>query len=170
MLLGLPGSSAGKGSACNSVPGSGRPPLEEGQATTPVFLNFPQKAQMVKNLPAMRETWVQSLGWKDPLEKVMATSSRFLLGKQPGTEKLQSHGVSKSQMWLSYIAQRRNAPEENLICTIFPVSIKERESIFTEQSALYQTTYCVLDIHYLPAVSLTAIPFLQMRNRIRTDI
>ena len=30
-------------------------------------------AQTVKNLPAKQETWVQSLGWKDPLEKVMAT-------------------------------------------------------------------------------------------------
>ena len=32
-------------------------------------------AQTVKNLPAMRETWVQSLGWEDPLEEVMATRS-----------------------------------------------------------------------------------------------
>ena len=30
-------------------------------------------AQMVKNLPAMQETWVRSLGWEDPLEKEMAT-------------------------------------------------------------------------------------------------
>ena len=33
---------------------------------------------MVKNLPAMQETWVQSLGWEDPLEKGMATHSRIL--------------------------------------------------------------------------------------------
>ena len=32
-------------------------------------------AQMVKNLPAMQETWVRSLGWEDPLEKGMATHS-----------------------------------------------------------------------------------------------
>ena len=32
-------------------------------------------AQLVKNLPAMRETWVPSLGWKDPLEKRKATHS-----------------------------------------------------------------------------------------------
>ena len=32
-------------------------------------------AQMVKNPPAMQETWVQSLGWEDPLEKGMATHS-----------------------------------------------------------------------------------------------
>ena len=34
--------------------------------------------QMVKNLPAMKETWVQSLGWEDPLEKGTATHSRIL--------------------------------------------------------------------------------------------
>ena len=35
-------------------------------------------AQLVKNLPAMRETWVRSLGWEDPLEKGMATHSSIL--------------------------------------------------------------------------------------------
>ena len=34
--------------------------------------------KMVKNLPAMQETWVQSLGWEDPLEKDMATHSSIL--------------------------------------------------------------------------------------------
>ena len=35
-------------------------------------------AQLVKTLPVMRETWVQSLGWEDPLEKEMAIHSRIL--------------------------------------------------------------------------------------------
>ena len=35
-------------------------------------------AQTVKNLPAMRMTWVQSLGWEDPVEKEMATHSSIL--------------------------------------------------------------------------------------------
>ena len=35
-------------------------------------------AQLVKNSPAMWDTWVQSLGWEDPLEKGKATHSRFL--------------------------------------------------------------------------------------------
>ena len=43
-------------------------------------------AQMVKRLPAMRETWVQSLGWKDPLEKEMATHSSTLAWKIPWME------------------------------------------------------------------------------------
>ena len=50
---------------------------------------------MVKCLPAMRETWVQSLGWEDPLEKEMATHSSTLAWKIPWTEepgRLQSMG------------------------------------------------------------------------------
>ena len=35
-------------------------------------------AQLIKNLPAMQETWVRSLGWEDPLEKGMATHSSIL--------------------------------------------------------------------------------------------
>ena len=45
-------------------------------------------AQMVKNLPAMQETWVQPLGWEDPLEKDMATHSSILAWRIPWTEKL----------------------------------------------------------------------------------
>ena len=44
-------------------------------------------AQMVKNLPAMQETQVQSLGWEDPLEKEMATHSSILAWRIPWTEK-----------------------------------------------------------------------------------
>ena len=40
-------------------------------------------AQMVKNLPAMWETWVQSLGWENPLEKGMATYSSILARQIP---------------------------------------------------------------------------------------
>ena len=44
-------------------------------------------AQMVKNLPAMQETWVQSLGWEDALEKGTATHSSILVWRIPWTEK-----------------------------------------------------------------------------------
>ena len=53
---------------------------------------------MVKNLPAMRETWVQSLGWEDPLEKGMATHSSILTWRIPWTEdpgRLQSVGSQR---------------------------------------------------------------------------
>ena len=43
-------------------------------------------AQMVKNLPAMRETWVRSLGWEDPLEEEMAIHSSTIAWKIPWTE------------------------------------------------------------------------------------
>ena len=53
---------------------------------------------MVKNLPAMQETWVQSLGPEDPLEKGMATHSSILAWKIPWTgepEGLQSMGSQR---------------------------------------------------------------------------
>ena len=43
---------------------------------------------MVKNLPAVQETWVQSLGQEDPLEKEMATHSSILAWRIPWTEEL----------------------------------------------------------------------------------
>ena len=44
-------------------------------------------AQMVKNLPAMWETWVRSLGWEDFLEKGMATHPSILVWRTPTTER-----------------------------------------------------------------------------------
>ena len=58
-------------------------------------LNEIPRAQMVKNLPVMQETWVQSLGWEDSLEKGMATHSSILAWRIPWTEEpggLQSMG------------------------------------------------------------------------------
>ena len=90
MLRGFPDSSVGKESACNagdlgSTPGSGRSAGER--------LGYPLQcswaslvAQLVKNLPAMQETWVRSLGWEDPLEKGKATHSSILAWRIPWTE------------------------------------------------------------------------------------
>ena len=53
---------------------------------------------MVKNLPAMQETWVRSLGWEDSLEKEMATHSSILPRRIPWTEEpcgLQSIGLQR---------------------------------------------------------------------------
>jgi len=55
-------------------------------------------AQMVKNLPAMWETWVRSLGREDPLERGMATHSSILAWRIPWTEEpggLQSMGLKE---------------------------------------------------------------------------
>ena len=54
-------------------------------------------AQLGKTLPAMRETWVWSLGWEDSLEKRTATHSSNLAWRIPWT----IHGVAKSQTWMS---------------------------------------------------------------------
>ena len=82
-------SSVGKESTYNagdpeSIPGLGRStgegigyPLQYSQAS---FV-----AQLVKNLPAVWETWVQSLGWEDPLEKGKATHSSILAWRIPWT-------------------------------------------------------------------------------------
>ena len=76
-------------SACNvgdpsSIPGLGRSPREE--------IGYPLQyswaslvAQLAKNLPAMWEIWVQSLGWEDPLEKGKATHSTILAWRIPWT-------------------------------------------------------------------------------------
>ena len=61
-------------------------------------------AQMVENLPVMWETWVQSLGWEDPLEEGMATHSSILAWRilmDRGAWRAAVHGVAKSQTGLS---------------------------------------------------------------------
>ena len=74
--------SAGKESACDagdpgSIPGSGRSP-GEGIGYPLQYSWASLVVQLVKNLPAMRNTWVRSLGWEDPLEKGKATDSSTL--------------------------------------------------------------------------------------------
>ena len=55
-------------------------------------------AQMIKNLLAMRETWVQSLGWEDPLKKGTATHFSILAWRIPWTWWAAVHGVAESDM------------------------------------------------------------------------
>ena len=78
----FPGSSVGKESACSagdpsSIPGSGRS-AGEGLGYPLQYYWASLVAQLVKNLPAMWETWVQSPGWEDPLDKGKATHSSIL--------------------------------------------------------------------------------------------
>ena len=80
--MGFPGSLDGKESACNagdpgSIPRLGRSP-EEGIGYPLQYSWASLVSQMVKNLPAMRETSVRSLGWEDPLEEGMATHPSIL--------------------------------------------------------------------------------------------
>ena len=67
-------------------------------------------AQMVKSLPAIQETWVQSLGWEDHLEKEMATHSSILAWKIPWMEepcRQQSMRSQQSQTGLSNFTSLR---------------------------------------------------------------
>ena len=80
--LGFPDNSVGKESTCNTgdpglIPGSGRSP-GEGVGYTLQCSWASILAQLVKNLSAMQETWVPSLGWEDPLKKGKATHSSIL--------------------------------------------------------------------------------------------
>ena len=79
---GFPHSSVGKESTCNagdpsSIPGLGRS-AGEGIGYPFQYSWASLVVQLVKNLPATWETWVQSLGWEDPLEKGKATYSSIL--------------------------------------------------------------------------------------------
>ena len=101
--MGFPGSSAAKESICNagdpgSIPGLGSSPGEG--------IGYPLQyswaylvVQRVKNLPAMQESWIRSLGWVDPLEEGMATHSSILAWRIPIDKRAwwaTLHGVSES--------------------------------------------------------------------------
>ena len=87
IVEGLRDSSVGKESVCNAgdpgwIPEWGRSTGERiGYPLQCSWASF--VAQLVKNLPAVRETWVQSLGWEDPLEKGKATHSSILAWRIP---------------------------------------------------------------------------------------
>ena len=87
----------------SSIPGLGRSP-GEGIGYPLQYSWASLLAQMVKNLPAMRETWAQSLGWEDPLEEGKATHSTIFAWRIPidrGAWRATVHGIAKSQTQLS---------------------------------------------------------------------
>ena len=84
-LLGFPDGSDSKEIPCSagdlgSIPGSGRSP-GEGNGYPLQYSWASPVLQLVKNLPAVQETWVPSLGWENPLEKGKATHSVFWPGE-----------------------------------------------------------------------------------------
>ena len=81
--------SAGKESTCNAgdpglIPGLGRS-AGEGVGYPLQYSWVSHVAQLVKNPPAMQETWIRSLSWEDPLEKGTATYSSILAWRIPWT-------------------------------------------------------------------------------------
>ena len=101
--MSFPDSSVGKESAYNAgdpslIPGSGKS-ATEGIGYSLQYSWASLMAQLVKNLPAMWETWVQSLGWEDPLEEGMATHSSILALENPmdrGVWQATVHRVAQS--------------------------------------------------------------------------
>ena len=96
-LKGFPDSSIGKESACNGGdPGS----IARSGISTREGIGCPLQSswaylvtQLVKNPPAVRETWVQSLGWEDPLEKGKTTHFSIVAWRIPWT--IQSMGSQR---------------------------------------------------------------------------
>ena len=100
MLSGFPDSSVGKEFVCNagdpsSIPGLGRS-SGEGIGYPLQYFWASLVAQLVKNLSAMQETWVSSLGLENPSEKGKATHSSILAWRIPWTIQYTVHGVTKS--------------------------------------------------------------------------
>ena len=105
--MALPGGSDSKEPACNAgdsgfITGQGRSP-GEGIGYPLQYSWASLLTQMVKNLPAIQETWVPSLGQEDPLEGGMATHSSILAWRIPmdgGAWQATVHGVVKIQTQL----------------------------------------------------------------------
>ena len=100
-FMGFSDSSVGRESTCNagdpsSIPGSGRS-AREGIGYPLQYSWASLVAQLIKNPPAMQETWVRTLDWEDPLEKGKATHFSILAWRIPCIV----HGVTKSQTRLS---------------------------------------------------------------------
>ena len=115
--MGFPHSSDRKESTCNaedpgSIPGSGRS-TREGISYPLEYSWASLVAQLVKNLPTMQETWVQSLGWEDPLEKGKATHCSILAWRIPWTKKLGG---------LEYMGSQRVGHDKRLLLSLSPVS------------------------------------------------
>ena len=103
----LPGESQGRGSLVAAVYGVGHD-WRDSAAAAANGLRASLVVQMEKNLPAMQETWVPSLGWEDPLEEGMATHSSILAwripidrGAQWATVSPWGHKESDMTEWLS---------------------------------------------------------------------
>ena len=86
--MGFPSSLAGKASTCNAgdpglIPGLGRSAEGIGYSVQYSWASLVKSSWtwLIKNLPAVWETWVRSLGWKNPLEKGPATHSSILARK-----------------------------------------------------------------------------------------
>ena len=124
---GFPDSSVGKESICNTrdpclIPGSGR--------SIGVGIDYPLQyswaclvAELVKNLPAMQESWVWLLGWEDPLEKGMAIHSSILAWRIPWTVYPCGGKESDTTVWLSLFSLMESYSISFLVLKTFTSSL-----------------------------------------------
>ena len=124
-------------------------------------------AQMVKNLPAMQETRVGSLGWEDLLEKGMATHASMFAWRIPGTEepgRLQSPGVAKSgdkteQLTLSLFSFSCPFLEYLSIFCYFPPVLALTEQLLTQVARALPLTSCVISSKSLSFFKFPVLSF-----------
>ena len=106
-FMGFPGSSAGKESACNAgdsgtIHGLGKSP-QEGIGYPLQYSYTSLVAQLVKNLPALQETWVWSLGWKIPRRRERLPTPVFWPGEFSGLYSPWGHRELDTSEWLHFI-------------------------------------------------------------------
>ena len=147
----IPGNSAGKESTCNagnpsSFPEPGSSPGEE--------IGYPLQyswaslvTQMVKNLPAMQEIWVWSLGWEYPLEEGMATHSSILAWRIPMDRErslagysLWGHKEPDTTEWVS-TAQHKHIPNSCGFITIVLLNATQGENIVKPYAVSFEDIF-----------------------------
>ena len=171
LFKGFPDSSVGKESTCSagdpsSIPGSG---ISTGEGIGYLF-QCPWAslvAQLVKNLPAMWKTWVQSLGWEDPLEKGEATHSSILAWRiSQTTVQLLSHVQLFATPWtagcqasLSIINYSPRGHKESDTAFYLKLSFKHCSPLFIHR---YQAQ--ILSQLILSNISVNSVPSSQVQS------
>ena len=135
-------------------------------------MSFPV-AQRVKNLPAMQETWVQSLDWEDPLEQGPATHSSVLawripgMGKPGGLLSMGSHRVGHN--W-SDLAARLSSSSSKTLCNetsctfhVYNSSVTQIQGIVSLGlcGSLWIRLFCITVNLFHPGVPPFSMPFSQ---------
>ena len=121
-------------------------------------------AQMVKNQPEMRETWVQSQGWEDPLEDGITTHSSILAWRIPMDRRAWwaiVHGVAKSRTWLSNEAQFSSVQFSHSVVSdsLWPDELQHTRPPCPSPTPGVHPSSCPSSRWCHPAISSSVIPF-----------
>ena len=107
-------------------------------------------AQKVKNLTTVSETWVQSLGWENPLEKGMATHSSILGWRIPWTEETGELQSMRSQSWTRLSNSHTHTPPTSGSSFYFRFSSISRQWLHA-----FFPSQCDASVDSMPFTSLT---------------